>query len=331
MPIRSKAVLLCCGLTIAALYIALIPQVISQESQQRATPLKDVCPQGWSHYKCGNSVRLCVPPDLESQYDLANSVKEWSEQNCGEADKTILPDAWAHATPEEVGYLLFASRWQAYDFYCGVVKLDSSMIDSSVFTKKRYNNEEMNRRQNMVDAFSRLRSKISSACDDYRWQEGRAAYKAHVDMSAEQYKIKLPPPEIGVKDVCHAGWSRFSCQFVRLCVSPDVVAKYDLNTSREFGYAHCKADSRVVPEEETHYSPEDVGFFAGSLLAGPRYIGAVKLDSSDIFNGNIEEAIQRLALVPIPTSGLMDYDRGFEKGQAMFVDYLAKNAQKDRK
>jgi hypothetical protein len=36
-------------------------------------------------------------------------------------------------------------------------------------------------------------------------------------------------------------------------------------------------------------------------------------------------------LVPIPTSGLMEYDRGYDEGQAAFQKYLSENGQKDAK
>jgi hypothetical protein len=166
----------------------------------------------------------------------------------------------------------------------------------------------------------------------------QSKYHQHYPVkSLEQYNLEPPIPKAGAADVCPAAWSRFSCKFVRLCVSPSVKSKYDLKTSKEFGYADCKADNRTVPENDTycspqrdtHCSPHDVGLAAGMLILGPRYLKAVKLDSSDIFDGDIEEAIQRLVLVPVPTSGLMEYDRGYEEGQAQFKKYVSENGLKE--
>ena len=138
--------------------------------------------------------------------------------------------------------------------------------------------------------------------------------------------VKLRSSETSVTDVCPTSWSRFSCQFIRLCISPSVVHHYDLASSEEFGYARCKADTRSVPEEDTHFSPGDVG--EGALLVDRVYFKAVKLDSSDIFEGDIDEAILRLVLVPIPPSGLIEYDRGYVKAKARFQRSVAKTDQK---
>ena len=55
------------------------------------------------------------------------------------------------------------------------------------------------------------------------------------------------------------------------------------------------------------------------------------LDSPDIFNGDVEEAIKRLVLVPVPTSGLKEYDKGFDEGQLKFKEYLTKNGIEEKK
>jgi hypothetical protein len=162
-----------------------------------------------------------------------------------------------------------------------------------------------------------------------RFNEGRAKYQAHEEVSLDSYNIKPPSSRTPVTDVCPEQWSRFSCQFVRLCVSPTVAAKYDLVSSEEFKYARCKADNRSVPEGDTHFSPHDVG--EGALLVDRVYFKAVKLDSSDIFEGDIEEAIERLVLVPIPSSALIEYDRGYEVGLPRFKRSVAKTSQKYQK
>ena len=319
MVARTKLILLGSCLTIAALFaMPLVPQAISQASQPNGAPLRDVCQEGWSRYDCVQpGVRLCVSPDVQGQYDLAKSPGV--SGGC-RLDTNLVPEPWMHATPEEVGYV-YAEAGTGYHFYVRSAKLDSSVIKGG----------------DLERAISKLLMLTESEME--AWGHGQAKWKPAAPISLEQYKLDPPTPEAGATDVCPAAWSRFSCQFVRLCVSPSVAGHYDLTTSEEFGYAKCKADDRIVPEKDTycspkrdmHCSPHDVGLAAGMLILGPRYLKAVKLDSSDIFDGNIEEAIQRLVLVPIPTSGLMEYDRGYEEGQAAFQKYLTENGQKDTK
>jgi hypothetical protein len=322
MVARAKILLECCGLSMALVFMPLIPEAISQESQRSGTPLKDVCRDGWARYYCeGGGVRVCVSPEVESHYDLASS-SHWSTQSCSKSPtQSLVPDAWAHVPPELIGYLSATSEWAGYRFVMRVVNFDSSAI----------------RNGDLEKAIDNL--PLYQRGDSDSWNEGIARHRPHAAYPLDSYGIDLPAPKISVKDACPTTYSRFGCQFVRLCVSPSVAAKYDLTSSEEFGYAKCKVDNRIVPEsdtycspkQDTHCSPHDVGMAAGMLILGPRYLKAVKLDSSDIFDGNIEEAIQRLVLVPIPTSGLMEYDRGYDEGQAAFQKYLSENGQKDAK
>jgi hypothetical protein len=311
MALRSKAIVLGLALTIGALAIALVPQAISQESQHPGSPLKDVCREGWSRYDCG-STRVCVSPELENQYDLAASSR-WSVEGCSKTPtQRILPDAWAHATPEEIGYLSPSFRWRGYWFHDRVVNLDSSIVK----------NRDLD---GAVEQLLRHGGSYPYFMD--RFNEGRAKHHAEIDDSLERYGLP-PPPETG-KELCPPGWSKFSCRFVRLCVSPSVSSSFDLTSSKEFGYADCKSDNRAVSGQDINFKPHDVGLAAGALVGGPVYLKAVKLDSSDIFEGDIDEAIQRLVLVPIPVSALLEYDRGHQEGEARFQKTLDKAKQLD--
>jgi hypothetical protein len=317
----TKSMLLPCGLAIAVLFaMPLIPQAISQELQSNGTPLRDVCPVGWSRYRC-IGIRLCISPEVENRYDASASPGVTNSCHSDKVlfgDKIVIPEAWTRATPEESGYSVGRNKGD-YFFYSRVVKLDQSMIKNG-------------------DLIKTLQDLLVVGTEFESWSHGRAKWKPLVPQkSLEAYS--LPPAPTTGKEVCPVGWAKFSCQFVRLCVSPSVAANYHFSTSREFNDAQCEADNHTVsendtycsPKRDTHCSPHDVGMAAGMLILGPRYLKAVKLDSSDIFDGNIEEAIQRLVLVPIPTSGLMEYDRGYDEGQAAFQKYLSENGQKDAK
>jgi hypothetical protein len=307
--------LLGCALSIAALFATpLTPQAISQESQASRTPLKDVCREGWSRYACGD-VRLCVSPDVEEQL-----TTPWSFQHaygCGR-DEDVVPDVWAHVSPEVIGYLAQdAGRYFGYHRYRShVVYFDSSTVKNA-------------EPDSLGAISSALRNSLHFPGDPAAYDKGLSEGRPReLEMSLDPYKLHLEP-KTQVTDVCPAQWSRFSCQFVRLCVSPTVASKYDLASSKEFGYAHCKPDNRSVPEGDTHFSPSEVG--EGTLLVDRVYFKAVKLDSSDIFEGDIEEAIERLVLVPIPPSALMEYDRGYEKGRVRFESTRSKSDQKEKR
>jgi hypothetical protein len=307
-----------CSLSIAALFaMPLIPQAIAQEPQASETPLKDVCREGWSHYSCGQ-VRMCVSPDVEEQL-----TTHWGFQHAQGCyrDETLIPDVWAHVSAEVIGYLQQGyGRYSGYTFRTHVVYFDSSTIKNAE-----------------PDSLGAISSALRSSLFD-QGQKNLVAFDkgmsefipgSNYEEPVDSYNIKHQLPKTPATDVCPAAWSRFSCQFVRLCVSPSVASKYDVASSDEFKYAHCKADNRSVPEGDTHFSPHEVG--EGALLFDRVYFKAVRLDSSDIFEGDIEEAIRRLVLVPIPPHALMEYDLGYEEGRARFRRLVTKTNEKQKR
>ena len=98
--------------------------------------------------------------------------------------------------------------------------------------------------------------------------------------------------------------------------------------SENFKYAECEEDSNIVPAEWTGATPHDVGYARGALLIGPRYLNTVKMYSSDIVNGDIDEAIQRLVLVPVTARVYVEFLRGEGEGIAQFEEFLAKTRKK---
>ncbi len=78
----------------------------------------------------------------------------------------------------------------------------------------------------------------------------------------------------------------------------------------------------------TGATPHDVGYARGALLIGPRYLNTVKMYSSDIVNGDIDEAIQRLVLVPVTARVYVEFLRGEGEGIAQFEEFLAKTRKK---
>jgi hypothetical protein len=306
MTFRYTPTLLGCIFAVATmLAIPLAPRAISQESQQ-SRPLRDVCREGWSRYTCGpRLVRLCVSPEVEREHDVT-ATPAYREGGCY-LDQTLVPEAWAHAGAEQMGYLAQDNGMYAgYNFRGRVLNLDSSNIKDAELEKLMW--------ESLI---------TEHQGEDRAYSRGFSEFEASLPAkSLESYG--LPPAPTTGKELCPATYSRFSCQFVRLCVSPSVVARYDLKSSKEFGYANCKADDRAVSEQDINFKPHDVGVAAGALVGGPVYFKAVKLDSSDILDGNIEEAVERLVLVPIPINGLMEYDRGYQEGQARFQRILDK-------
>jgi hypothetical protein len=307
MAQRRMLIALYCGLSVAAaLAMLLATEIKSQEAQQSATPLKDVCPDGWDRYSC-QGVRLCVSPDVASRYD--------NRLGCTGPEKAIVPAQWSHATPEEVGYADMSFSAGGYNYVSSVMRFDSSMIKNG----------------DVKEAMNQLSRSIITKSDPHRYSDGEQEANKPLELrSLDTYGLRPPPPKTPVTEVCPTGWRRFSCQFVRLCVAPNVTNRYNLSKSEKFGYAKCEIDNHAVGGEDTHSSPHDVGAAAGWMLLGPRYVGVVKLDSSDILDGNLDEAIQRLVLVPLPTNALMEYERGARDGLARFENYLNENRIKEK-
>ena len=177
MVARTK-ILLGCGLSIAALFFPfppLVREALSQESQASATPLKDVCPEGWSRYVCDNTLRLCVSPEVEKQYDLSNSYREFSQERCS-VDSMSVPEAWTHATQEEMGYLAPDNgKYRGYQPHrVGVVNLDSSQIKNG----------------DLKSAILR----VTPTSEDLRsYEKGFSKYIARYEISVDSYNIQSRP------------------------------------------------------------------------------------------------------------------------------------------
>lgn len=71
------------------------------------------------------------------------------------------------------------------------------------------------------------------------------------DATSQVPRIKAQKGELGEREVCPRGFLPHSCQFARLCVAPDIQAKYALAKSWDFRAAGCEAevDDHVVPEK----------------------------------------------------------------------------------
>jgi len=156
----------------------------------------------------------------------------------------------------------------------------------------------------------------------------RSSWPPHIQVSSlDDYELSPAKPPSN-DDVCLPNWTRYSCTFIRLCVSPSVMHRYAVRMSSMFKNGECESDSGVVPADWTAASPKDIGYARGALLTGRRYLKAVKLDSSEIADGDIDEAIQRLVLVPVTARMYMEYLHGLGEGIAEFQDFLAKNRKK---
>lgn len=322
MAVPTKSAAIACGMTLAALLaVPMAPRTTLLEAQQVGTKSSDgdVCPADWARYRLGDGARLCISPqvenlyleqkkdeyDSEHSYDVASMLKT---SYIAQPDNFVVPEAWAHATPEEIGWLV-ASGAGGYQFRCKVIKFDTSNIEhGNLKTTLR----------NLPD------------CSSTEWDKGFAEYKPQGRISLDDFGIHLPPPKTTGKEVCPVKSSRFSCKFIRLCVAADVADHYNLSESKEFQYARCEADSGTVPEANTNSSPHDVGYSAGATaqLIAPRYLKTVELNSSDVLDGNIDDAIKRLVLYPVPTNAFLEYARGYEKGQTEFYAFLEKAKQK---
>ena len=64
------------------------------------------------------------------------------------------------------------------------------------------------------------------------------------------------------------------------------------------------------------------------MILGPKYVKAVKLNLWDIWDGNLQEAMERLMFVPIDITAYHEHYQGFEEGRAKFKELLSQLRQK---
>jgi hypothetical protein len=322
MVLSSRA---CVSKTLTAVFFAVVfltkPAFLA--SQDSAIPLKDVCPAGWTRYECSGVIRLCTSPDLHTGVGM--------ESYCT-ISKRIVPDEWIHDTAYDVGFAKANAgggyrTGTGYGWFTGVWKIDSSSVSSD---------DDM---RAILHRITPIGIEDEKGNSDYR--QWRATVPDEVEEwtkhsipiaslhlgSLEEYGLHRPKPPSD-NDVCPADWGRYSCALMRLCVSPGVMHRYAVTMSENFKYAECRSDSNIVPAEWTGATPHDVGYARGALLVGPRYLNTVKMDSSDIVNGDIDEAIQRLVLVPATARVYVEFLRGEGEGIAEFEEFLAKNRKK---
>jgi hypothetical protein len=308
-----------------ALALLLRPTFLA--SQGPVIALKDVCPDGWTRYDCNDGVRLCTSPDFRSACESRGISCDNTVRYIGECvvSKWIVPEEWAHDTIDDLGFARFEIG-PRYGWHTRVVRIDSSSFSSK---------DDLHDAMKSLNAFG-VMARAREAHDEWRRNVPdevdedlkRSGWppRVHINSLAE---YRLPPPRPpNNNDVCPADWTRYSCELIRLCVSPNIMHRYAVRMSPMFKNAACEADSGIVPSEWTGATPHDVGYAQGSLLLGPRYLKTVRLDSSDIADGDIDEAIQRLVLVPVTARMYVEYLHGLGEGIAEFEEFLAKDRKK---
>jgi|GEM_PF-4560873 len=310
-------------------------------SQQRRTLVGDACPAGWYTFNC-TGIRLCVSqgmdhvPYEDTHENAANAIYGAApihddRGSCIE-DYLPVPEAYTHASQKQLSF---------YEGYYDV-------IDTPMFTKVvKIDDADFTSQDSFRKALERFTASFKDveAHDPDSFRAGQAARKEVIDADAAAAQIplpKTPPTAAAGKDVCPTGWARYSCQFARLCLSPDLLEKSQepnaLETRGEFVFAKCKADDRTAPDASTHASPYMVGYAAGfRLFDAPKYFKVVKVDSSYVHaNDNwnapgLGGALERAGLSLLPPSAVQEYARGWHDGNAVFQSFVAKeklNAKK---
>jgi hypothetical protein len=286
-----------------------------------STELRDVCPDGWSRYRCSSDrveeeggIRLCVSPGVQIGPEAQGVCRK---------DPLIVPEAWSHASPDEVGWEEANCGSNCTILVTNVVRLDSDTFDRyrkevlarNHLSLKGYYQEhpDMLAATVVVDLLSdSARGGEWSAIQNYK----RLDYLTSEERTLVQKWLPPPKPKSTAIEVCPSGWQRYSCKFSRLCVSPEVAAKYDLNNARAFSCHDCKLDENIVSEPDTHASAREVGFIAGGMIQVPKYTSVVNLNLPDIGDGNLDEAMERLLMIPPGIKANRDYYEGFGMGLA---------------
>jgi hypothetical protein len=271
-------------------------------------------------YRCQPSQKLlCVSPEYYSS--IPGGVGTLYTAGCSPLARGVLPPELVYNTPHDVG---FAYRTYTWVFYSGVVKLDSpNRWDDATLEMLRFR-EASREFQSGMEEYERWRANIPDEVPDEKKKGKNAAPITPSSLEAYGLHPKEPPSET---DVCPQRWARYSCQFVRLCASPSVANQYPLKTYLKG--AGCEWDSSIVPKEWTGATPKNVGYSAGALMQGRRYLKAVNLDSADIIDGDLKDAFQRLS-PPITARMYVEYLYGLGEGISDFHDFLTKVRQKSK-
>jgi hypothetical protein len=273
----------------------------------------DHTPWGYHHDQVDSS----IGPETRDHYSA-----------CGE-DYLPVTQAYTHATQRQLS------------FYAGYYPVIQTVMFAKV---EKIDDADFSSEESFDRAIDRFNASFKDveAHDQDAFREGQRAREAVVDADAAAAQVPLPKAshaDASARDVCPTGWRRYSCQFARLCLSPDLLDKSQepdsLETRSEFVFAKCKADDRTASEVSTHASSYMVGYAAGFRLFDTRkYFKVVKVDSSYVQPDNVNwharglgAALERAGLSLLPPSAIQEYAHGWHDGNEEFQKFMAKVKQ----
>ena len=307
-------------------WVALIPLLLTWpliphlSAQQKQFQTKDVCPASWYKFDC-LGVRLCVSPAMDHFEDEGHGnvaayiygaapeeIRDGVHYGVCIEDYRDVPEEYTHATLQQLSFYV-----GYYDVVRTPMYAKVERIDDADFSSEESFSRALKR---FKDSFNDVES-----YDQELLHEGQQARKEVLDADAAAAQIPIPHrPNVSSsgRDVCPTDWARYSCQFARLCLSPDLLEKSQqegepkgtLERSAEFVFAKCTTDGRTVPLAATHATPYVVGYGAGFRLFDSRkYSKVVSVDSSyirddphNIYANGINAALERAGLSLLPPS-----------------------------
>lgn len=332
MAARNMSRLFGSGLSIVVLFV--LPMFFQARAQQSQTVAGDACPTSWYTFNC-TGVRLCVSPEMDHDHfrnygheNVSGQIAAAADDNPGVScieDYLPVYEAYTHATQQQLS------------FYAGYYPV----IQTPMFMKvERIDFADLSSDDSYGTVLQRFTASFSDVVghDQDSFRKGQEARKQMMDADAAASQVPLPKTTqaaTSARDVCPTGWARYSCQFARLCLSPDLLEKSQepnsLETRGEFVFAKCKADDRTVPEASTHATPYMVGYAAGFRLFDTRkYFKVVKVDSSYVQSDNknwhargLDAALERAGLSLLPPSAIQEYAHGWHDGNEEFQKFVA--------
>jgi len=305
-----------CRAPLATLSLILCISASSQLGLGQSTkgPGGKACPARWKTHICDGGTILCVDPEVELKYDVTAPLPK---VNCNPAiakqeikASQVRGDAFLH------GFTVGAAVPET--FWMRALMLDASMVHDG----------------NIEGALHRLglpKPYTSFGPSDGKVDEAIALGNNSRNAAGllEQATGGLPEHAQG-KLACAPPSVVHECaSMILLCVDPEVEEKSDLSNSEAFRTAYCDFRPMTKPVLATAITgdPYKAGYSVGFWVLPERFVKIVKVDSSQIAGGNLNEALTKLDL-GIPPDWEIQFDEGVEAGANALIDAAHQAEQK---
>jgi hypothetical protein len=265
------------------------------------------CPAHWTAHICGPDI-LCVAPEVEAKYDLEAPLRH---VHCSpKAAAGEIPASSLRDDPYLYGFSVGAGLQPTF-------RRQALMLDSSMLTDG--------------DVEGALKALDVDAVGGNEW--AHPANQGHVDgTSAMLASLRMPSVkvnQVGAFACPSPSLSHVCSSMILLCVAPQIEGKYDLPDSEVFQRAYCDATplSKPVPATSITGDPYKAGYYIGFMVLPPKFVKLIKLDNSQMVEGNLDEALIKLDL-RIPPDWVTKFDKGIHDGAEDLISAVDKAEEK---